>query len=50
MYRSMLTSAGATLALIATVAASPAQMADGPLVPMDDGFIKEYTPASLKTG
>jgi transforming growth factor-beta-induced protein len=38
MYRSMLTSAGATLALIATVAAAPAQMADGPLVPMTDNY------------
>jgi uncharacterized surface protein with fasciclin (FAS1) repeats len=38
MYRSMLTSAGAALALIATVAAAPAQMADGPLVPMTDTY------------
>lgn len=36
MYRTMLTSAGTALALIATVAAAPAQMADGPLVPMMD--------------
>jgi uncharacterized surface protein with fasciclin (FAS1) repeats len=38
MYRSMLTSAGAALALIATVAAAPAQMADSPLVPMTDSY------------
>ena len=38
MYRTMLTSAGAALALIATVAAAPAQMADAPLVPMTDHY------------
>ena len=38
MYRTMLTSAGAALALIATVAAAPAQMADAPTVPMMDHY------------
>ena len=38
MYRTMLSSAGAALALIATVAAAPAQMADAPLVPMTDQY------------
>jgi len=38
MYRTMLTSAGAALALIATVAAAPAQMVDSPMVPMTDQY------------
>ena len=38
MYRTMLTSAGAALALIATVAAAPAQMTDAPTVPVMDRY------------
>ena len=38
MYRTILSSAGAALALIATVAPAPAQMADAPLVPVMDHY------------
>ena len=38
MYRTMLTSAGAALALIATVATAPAQMTDAPTVPVMDRY------------
>ena len=38
MYRTMLASAGAALALIATVATAPAQMVDAPTVPMMDHY------------
>jgi len=38
MYRTILTSAGAALALIATVAAAPAQMVDSPMVTMTDQY------------
>lgn len=41
MYRTMLTSAGAAFALIATVATAPAQIADAPTVPVLDRYETE---------